>query len=146
MEEELKLSVLEQNNLKKGLASSRVRLKAGRIIWDELEKRLGAGTGDEKKDADHLFTFKLEVDARPFYEQFALIEWLRAQIDNYPELLGRGRKELNRQMAIYAEHLKVLRPSEFKSQTGAGTAADSETEDDEGPDNVSAIDGIHLFD
>ena len=140
MEEELKLSVLEKRSFERGVASSRIRLKAGRIIWDELEKKLGAGTGDEKKDADHLFAFKKEVDARPYYEQFALIEWLEAQIENYPELLGGGRKELNRVMKIYQEHLETLRPSKKK----AAAKAESETESD-GIENISAIDGTRLF-
>ena len=108
--EEVKLSPLEKRNFERGLATARVRLKAGRIIWDELEKKLGTGTGDEKKDAEHLLTFKQEVDKRRYYEQLALIEWLEAQIDSYPDVLGAGSPELSKTMKIYVEHLNALKP------------------------------------
>ena len=109
MEEfELKLTVLEQRSFERGLAPERVRLKAGRIVWDRLMKQLPLNSKGEA-DADHLMNFRAKVEDGPYYEKAALKEWLNAQIENYPETLGGNTKELQRQIKIYKEHLEALK-------------------------------------
>ena len=66
------LSVLEKSLLAKGLASERTRLKAGRIIWDEIEAGLPQAVGEAEQDVNRLDAFKKIVEARPSYEKRAL--------------------------------------------------------------------------
>ena len=111
--QELSLSILEKNALAKGLASKRVRLKAGRIIWDELNENLPSFTGREYGDEDRMTSFKSMVEARPYYEKRALKEWLNAQIDGgYPDLLD-GDGEVGAQLECYKKHLAFISEPQF---------------------------------
>lgn len=111
--QEIFLTVLEKDALAKGLATARVRLKAGRIIWDELDEKLPRVTGREYADADRLLAFKSMVEARPYYEKRALKEWLQAQIDGgYPDVLD-GDDEVGQQLQVYEEHLKSISEPQF---------------------------------
>lgn len=104
----LKLTALEQDALVRGVATERTRLKAGRIIWDELEAKLPPVTGDPEKDADRLYAFKKMAGLRSFNEKRALKEWLEAQINaDYPDVLDND-SELSNAIEMYKEYVKVL--------------------------------------
>lgn len=106
--EELKLTVLEKNALDKGLATQRVRLKAGRIIWDEITKDFPPLTGNEAVDADKLLAFKEAVAKRPYYHEQALKEWLNAQIENgYADVLESDVAQ-GKQIDDYKRYLEAI--------------------------------------
>ena len=132
---------MEKRAIEKGLAVQRIRLKAGRIIWDELEKVLDKdmrkATGDESQDAERLNAFKKLVEKKLYYEQFALVEWLEAQIDSYPDVLGSSSPERSKMMKVYVEHLNVLKPPKTASQE-----AEKEAEEND----ISALDSTRIFD
>lgn len=137
----MELTPMEKRAIEKGLAVQRIRLKAGRIIWDELEKVLDKdmrkATGDESQDAERLSAFKKLVEKKLYYEQFALVEWLEAQIDSYPDVLGSSSPELSKMMKVYVEHLNVLKPPKTAPQE-----AEKEAEEND----ISAIDSTRIFD
>lgn len=107
------LNVLEQRSLAKGLASESTRLKAGRIIWDEIDAGLPQAIGEAERDVDRLDAFKKMVEARPYYEKRALKEWLAAQINTeYPDVIG-DDTELSKMLEIYKEHLTAITTPQF---------------------------------
>lgn len=107
------LSVLEKSLLAKGLASERTRLKAGRIIWDEIEVGLPQAVGEAEQDVNRLDAFKKIVEARPYYEKRALKEWLEAQINaEYPDVIG-DDSALSKMLGIYKEHLAAITTPQF---------------------------------
>ena len=106
--ENLTLTVLEKRALDKGLATQRVRLKAGRIVWDEITKDLSPLTGDEMVDADKLLAFKKEVARRPYYHEQALKEWLNAQIESgYADVLESDVAQ-GKQIDDYKRYLEAI--------------------------------------
>ena len=111
--ESIALTVLEKRALSQGLASQYVRLKAGRIVWDELDAELPPAHGDEARDCDRLYAFKIMVEARPYYEKRALKEWLRAQVNtDSPDVIG-GDAERSQMFLIYSEHLALISKPQF---------------------------------
>ena len=106
--QEIKLSVLEKRMLEKGLATQRVRLKAGRIIWDELDASLQTATGEAWRDEDRLYEFKKLVENRPFYDKMALKEWLEAQVSSDQLDVIDDDSSRSKMIVIYKEHLDVL--------------------------------------
>ena len=103
-----KLTALEQDALARGVAPEPMRLKAGRVFWDELEAKLPHVTGDSEKDTDRLYAFKKMAEARPYHERRALKEWLEAQINaGYPDVLD-GDSELSSTIVMYKEYMEVL--------------------------------------
>lgn len=102
------LTLLEKDALERGIATKRMRLKAGRVVWDELEEKLPTATGEAEQDAERLYAFKKMVEVRPCYEKRALKEWLEAQIDNgYPDVLD-SDEAVGRQLLVYTEHLETI--------------------------------------
>ena len=105
---EEKLSILEKRAVAKGLASRDVRLKAGRLIWDELDAELLPAKGKAEQDVNRLYVFKNMVEDRPYYEKRALKEWLEAQVGvECFDLLG-DDSERSKMILIYKEHLALL--------------------------------------
>ena len=108
MPEELKLTALEKRALDQGLATQRVRMKGGRIIWDNITKDLPQITGNPNIDADRLLAFKNKAARCPCYHILALKEWLRAQIESgYDDVLGSNTAQ-SEQIEIYKMHLDIL--------------------------------------
>ncbi|MBR2299511.1 MAG: hypothetical protein IJ870_02935 [Alphaproteobacteria bacterium] len=106
MAKELELTVLEKSAMLKGLATRTVRLKAGRIIFDEMEPELS----QIRQTAERIEMFRQKVGQIRFYEKLALKDWLRAQIDGEADLLGNA--EQSTQIARYCEYLKAISASE----------------------------------
>lgn len=106
--EELKLTVLEKEALDKGDAPRKVRLKCGRIVWDEIEKDLPPLTGESQIDVDRFLIFKREVDKQPSSHRAALKEWLEVQIEcGYADVLD-SDVEQGKVIETYKKHLEVI--------------------------------------
>ncbi|HCU58373.1 MAG TPA: hypothetical protein DIC64_00135 [Alphaproteobacteria bacterium] len=107
---ELKLTTVEKRSLEQGIAIRSIRLKAGRIFWDELEKQdlISSPIKEDKAAA-----FKKEVLKRRWSEIAALKEWLNTQIEYLEEspaldLLGSNEETCNKMLETYKKHLELL--------------------------------------